>query len=128
MTVTPQLRRHLAGLPGRCPECCWHLPTQGHAPSCSIPSTLGEKGMAETSAAHPADAKRIDTLITTYARSGVEFSANDLRPALTDVKGSLIGARFGAAAKRGLIKRVGYTPSTQAETHGHPIALWRGST
>ena len=35
-----------------------------------------------------------------------------------------MGARFNAAARAGLIVRVGYEPSTKANTHAHPVATW----
>jgi hypothetical protein len=53
-------------------------------------------------------------------------SANDLRAALSDVPGPLVGARFNAAAKAGVIRRIGYVSSTKQNTHGHPVAQWIG--
>lgn len=70
------------------------------------------------------DRKVIDQAIHAFAAQGRPFSANDLRELLPDVRQPLIGARFLAAANRGVIRRVGYTPSTQKSTHAHPIAVW----
>jgi hypothetical protein len=39
----------------------------------------------------------------------------------------LVGARFNAAAKAGVIVHVGYEKSSKANTHAHPIAQWRAA-
>lgn len=69
-------------------------------------------------------AARIDAAILAVARRGGVFSANEVRPLVPDAPGPLMGARFNAAAKRGLISRVGYVASTKESTHGHPVAEW----
>lgn len=79
---------------------------------------------AVNDAADPDVAARIDAAILACARRGGVFSANQVRPLVPDVPGPLMGARFNAAAQRGLIKRVGYTASTKTNTHGHPVAEW----
>lgn len=128
MTVTPHLRAHLSTLPGRCSDCCWHVPTQGHHPNCGEGEALGEQGMAQVAGNHPDDAARVDAVIESFARSGLEFSANDMRGHLTSVVArNVIGARLRAAAKRGRICRTGWVASTQPETHGHHIACWIGT-
>lgn len=72
------------------------------------------------------DRKVIDQAIESFADKGVAFSSNDVRPLLPEVRPALIGARFLAAARSGRIRRVGYVPSTQKTTHGHPVAQWVG--
>lgn len=37
-----------------------------------------------------------------------------------------MGSRFLAAARAGLITRVGYAPSARPTLHAHPIAVWQG--
>lgn len=66
----------------------------------------------------------IDRAIREVAARGVPFSANDVRPLLPDVRAALVGARFMAAAKSGVIRKVGYVPSSDRGTHGHHIAQW----
>lgn len=67
----------------------------------------------------------IDQAIRAVADRGREFSANDVRPLLPPgVRPKLIGARFRTAATRGVIRRVGYTPSTDPGTHAHPVTVW----
>lgn len=70
----------------------------------------------------------IDQAIEAFAGSGQRFSANDLRVLLpTDVPGPLFGARFSAAQTQGRIRFCGYTRSTKPNTHGKPVAIWRGT-
>lgn len=68
----------------------------------------------------------IDQGIRAFAETGQPFSANDLRPLLPDVRSSLMGARFMAAAKAGRIRRVGLATSTKKNTHGKDVARWVG--
>lgn len=70
------------------------------------------------------DRRRIDSAIRTVAARGKPFSANDIRHLVADVPGPLMGARFQAAARAGLIRRVGYVTSTKANTHAHPVTEW----
>lgn len=115
-------------LPGRCSDCGWHIEKQGHSSTCDIPQRLGQEGMVRVTGNHPTDAARVDAVLETFIRSGLEFSLNDMRPHLADVKArNVIGARINAAARAKRIKRIGYEPSTQPETHGHPIARWRAT-
>jgi hypothetical protein len=69
----------------------------------------------------------IDQAIRHFASLGVPFSANDTRPLLPDVRPPLIGARFNAAAKQGLIRRVGFTQSTEPATHAAWVKVWQGA-
>ncbi|PRX90682.1 hypothetical protein [Allonocardiopsis opalescens] len=74
------------------------------------------------------DSAVIDQAIRERVERGEPFSANDIRDRLPDVRSALMGARFMAARKRGLIVRIGYVPSTDRRTHAHPITLWQGAT
>jgi hypothetical protein len=71
---------------------------------------------------------RWDRAIAALARTGEEFTADDVRriagPPLDHPNAA--GARFHAAARRGLIERTGYRKSARQILHAHPIAVWRG--
>lgn len=77
--------------------------------------------------AKPEHRQRIDAAIRQAASTGNPFSANDIRRGLDDIPGPLIGARFNAAARAGVIRHVGYEASTKGNTHGHDIKLWRAA-
>lgn len=82
---------------------------------------------AVNDAADPDVKARIDAAIRRVAARGGVFSANDVRPLIPDVRGGVVGARFNAAARSGLIVRVGYVASSKGNTHGHPVAEWRAA-
>lgn len=69
----------------------------------------------------------IDQAIEVHAQLGKPFSANDLRPLLPPVRTPVIGGRFAAARKRGLIKPIGTVTSSDRGTHAKPVALWIGT-
>ncbi|WP_211208742.1 hypothetical protein [Aeromicrobium marinum] len=133
----------LADLPGRCPACFLHE-VQGHrarlddgvtVTGCTNSGPVGvaagtvarDLGIAATVEAHPDDAARVDEVLNRFIRSGKPFTANDTRPLLTGVKGSVIGGRFNAAARRGLMRRTGKrVPSTDPGTHAHRLDEWQG--
>jgi hypothetical protein len=121
-----RLREYLAHQPGRCPECAWHEPTQGHAPDCERGIRLGREAMAATSDAHPSDVALVDRVLGEYIAAGVPFSLNEMRPHLGQVGDRhVIGARVNAAAKAGRIRHVGYVRSTEPRTKGHEIKVWQ---
>jgi hypothetical protein len=66
----------------------------------------------------------VDKAIVETGRRLGEFSANDVRHLLPEVRRSLIGARFLALSKQGRLQAIGYVPSTDRATHGSPIRLW----
>jgi hypothetical protein len=127
----------------RCKSCGFDPEVQGHrsiagdaVTGCTDSGPLGlylarqrrDEGMAATVEAHPDDAALVDRVLAERIRRGGEFSLNDLRPALASVKAkNVIGARVQAAARAKRIVRVGYVPSTDPATHGHPIANWRAA-
>jgi hypothetical protein len=118
------LLAYLRTQPGRCPHGA-HLATQGCA-DCGAKAKTRLLAAVNDNAA-PDFRDRVDAAIRSAAALGQPFSANDLRHVLSDVPGPLVGARFNAAAKAGLIRRVGYVTSTKANTHGHPVAEWIGA-
>lgn len=56
------------------------------------------------------------------------FTAEDVRAIAGDPPdhANAMGARFNAAARRGLIRRVDYRKAERASLHRHPIAVWVG--
>lgn len=116
------VRDYLAARADRC-EHGWHIPSQGCA-SCGVAFKFA--GQSATIAAHPGDRAAVDAAIRQLAARGGEFSSNDARR-IHGVSGPVVGAAFSAAAKSGLIVRVGYEPSTEPGTHAHPVAVWRAA-
>lgn len=90
---------------------------------------LADHGMAIVEAASTEQQRiHVDQVISDWARSGREWSLNDLRPQLPDVRPALVGARVMHASKTGLIRHTGeYVPSTLRSTRGHRIAVWVGA-
>lgn len=114
----------LASCADRCAHG-YHVETQG-CTDCG--QRLKFEGMGRADAvASPDERSRIDAAIRQVAARGGTFSANDVRPLIHGAHGPLVGARFNAAAKAGLIVRVGYEPSTKDNTHGHPVATWKAA-
>lgn len=123
--MTTSLLDYLRTQPGRC-DHGRHLATMGCS-SCS--DTAKERALAAVNGVADPDFKaRIDAAIRSAAALGEPFSANDLRHVLSDVPGPLVGARFNALAKAGVIRRIGYVASTKTNTHGHPVAEWIGAS
>ena len=123
------LDAYLKADPARCPGCGYHAPTQGHGRECTTSATVRKAaGIAATTGAASGDDKaRIDAAIARWAATGREFSANDLRREFAGVSGPVVGGRFNAAAKRGLIRDTGRrVASTLASTNGHEVRLWIG--
>lgn len=95
---------------------------------------LRDEGMARVTAWSDERCIRvIDSMIQALNRNDLEWSANDLRvriaqvwPEVIEAAPQLVGARVRSAATRGLMRKVGYTPSTLPSTHSHVIAVWRG--
>lgn len=130
----------LATFPGRCPRCLLDTEHQGHRAEidgvetgCTPSGPLGlllarearDAGMARTVAAHPDDAARVDAVLARFIATGRPFSANDTRPYLAGVKGSVVGSCWRAASQARRIVRTGRRfPSTDPGTHAHHIDEW----
>lgn len=69
-----------------------------------------------------------DRAIATLARKRRPFTAEAVRDLVGDPPHhpNAMGSRFLAAARAGLITRVGYAPSARPTLHAHPIAVWQG--
>ncbi|MET9149994.1 hypothetical protein ABZX82_01745 [Streptomyces griseoflavus] len=54
-----------------------------------------------------------------------DFSCNDLRDVLPELGHGFLGAAINSLSRGGIIQHTGrMVPSTQANTHGHRIAVW----
>lgn len=123
-----------------CPDRCYCTCRECHpmtaeptlellAPDGSPGETLRDHAIAAVeAAADPDERARIDNVIEEWARSGLPWSLNDIRPQLAGIRGSLMGARVHTAARRGLIvdtkERV---KSTLPSTHAAELKVWIGA-
>lgn len=89
---------------------------------------LRDAGMALADGAEDDAWKRAaDAAIRALAASGAEFGAEEVRAlAGSPSRPNAFGARFNAAARSGLIRKVGYRKSSRPSLHAHPVAVWRG--
>jgi hypothetical protein len=92
------------------------------------PSAGKAEGIARADAAADPNARAaIDAAIARLAATGEEWSANELRVHVPGITGAIMGARFSAAAKAGLIRDTGKrVPSTLGSTHAHEVRVWVG--
>lgn len=71
------------------------------------------------------DKQVIDDVIAAFAAQRRPFSANDIRPHLpVGVRKCLISRRLIVARHRGLIRRVGFTPSSLKSTNSALIRVY----
>lgn len=122
--MTTQLTEYLTSLANRCPNCGSEPVTQGHTPTC-----VSARKDAALASVTSTDEKRatVDAAIRRFSRLHIPFTANDMRAELAGISGPLVGARFNALAKAGVIEQTGRRiPSNLASTNGHPIIEWRG--
>jgi hypothetical protein len=97
----------------------------------TLGDALKERGMGLADAAAAEDWKaRWDAAIERLARAGEPFTSDEVRELAgppTDHPNAA-GSRFSTAARRGLIRRVGYRNSTRGTLHSHPLSLWKGAS
>ena len=86
-----------------------------------------EAAVVEHGPADEWDRRVIRQAIDTYAATGEPFSSNDLRPLLPEVRKALISRGFITAQRAGVVRKVGFTPSTLESTHGAHVAVYQGS-
>lgn len=69
--------------------------------------------------------KAVIAAIEDTVEPGCVFSANDFRHALPEwVKPHTLGPTLGYLRRKGAVTPVGYVPSTDPGTHGHPVRQW----
>ncbi|MGW5431853.1 hypothetical protein ACWET9_32340 [Streptomyces sp. NPDC004059] len=68
----------------------------------------------------------VEQAVLTFGEALTAFSCNDIREVLPDLGTGFLGAAINSLRTAGVIEHTGqYVPSTQANTHAHPIAVWR---
>jgi hypothetical protein len=90
------------------------------------------KAAGQAVALHASDVRwkaAAETAIVELARSGREFTAEDVRRRVGVLASSpqALGALFSAAAKAGIIRAVGFTVATRPERHGGVLRTWVGA-
>lgn len=95
-----------------------------HAPAVAQALALFELAVNLDQRDDAIDKAVIDAVITHHASLGLPFSVNNLREDLPAVRKLLISRRLIAAQNDGLIRKVGYTPSTLESTHGAVVAVY----
>src|SRR5690349_21527181 len=86
------------------PTRCGHGYHPAQRPFHTCPELEKLAGIQSANDAAPDDVKaRIDAAIRRWAAKGVEFSANDLRDEFPGVSGPIVGGRFDAASRAGVI-------------------------
>ncbi len=90
---------------------------------------LRDRGVSMVDHSTPDDWKSAcDAVIAAMAASGSEFTAEDVREfAGNPPKPNAMGARFLAARRRGLIRRVGVTNATRSTRHACALMVYRGA-
>lgn len=68
----------------------------------------------------------VEQAVLHYGLVKFTFSCNDLREVLPELGHGFLGAAINALRTAGVIEHTGQmVPSTQANTHGHRIAVWK---
>ncbi|MGA5035144.1 hypothetical protein ACPB8P_31940 [Streptomyces cellulosae] len=67
----------------------------------------------------------VEQAVFHYGQCHDEWSCNDLRDVLPELGHGFLGAAINSLRRGGIIAHTGrMVPSTQANTHGHRIAVW----
>lgn len=68
----------------------------------------------------------VEQAVLHFGLDNIRFSCNDLRDVLPELGHGFLGAAINALRTAGVIEHTGQmVPSTQANTHGHRIAVWK---
>lgn len=89
---------------------------------------MRDQGIAQVDSHTPEAWKTsMDTAISTYAKTGRTFTAEDVREIAGEPPTpNAMGARFLQAMKRGIISKVGYRSAHRSSAHGRAIAVYTG--
>ena len=68
--------------------------------------------------------------LAAFARSGTEFTAEDVRDVVGDPPGhpNAMGGSFQKASRQGLIHRVGFRPARRPSRNVSSLAVWKGGS
>ena len=114
--------------PNRCRDCErpleWH-PRPG--PDALYAKEVGMRG-AEFSEVSSGWVQRADDAIRHLAGLGKPFTSDHV-VALVGMPGhyNALGARMNAAARKGVIRKAGYTNAARPSAHARSVALWQGA-
>lgn len=68
----------------------------------------------------------VEQAVLHFGERYITFSCNQIREQLPDLGSGFLGAAINSLRRAGVIEHTGqYVPSTQANTHAHPIAVWK---
>ena len=90
---------------------------------------LRDRGILQVDASTPEDWKATcDFVILWLARSGAEFTAEEVRPWIPEPPHpNAMGARFSAAVRAGVISHLCYRKAKRAKAHARILAVYRGA-
>ena len=116
---------------GRCSACGKNkTPFRPVAADAAGGAALKERGMdqAETAEALIGDwVEKADAELKRLAGSGERFTAETLTGRIgMPSHAKAVGARFNAAARKGLIRKVGFTRANRRAAHSRDLAVWEG--
>jgi len=119
---------------GKCFTCnkqtTWR-PTPAVNAGVKVGERLAQRGMGKAERAATPDGwvERADAELKRLASSGERFTSDALVAAVGAPENhyNAIGARINAAARRGLIRKAGFTKSSRESGHARTIAVWEGA-
>ena len=109
----------------------WTTPDDGARRRADEAASLAERDAGAKNAllsAHTSWRIAAEAVLEELAKSGIEFTADDVRARVGRPPGhdNALGGLFIGAAKREEIVAVGFRVSTRREAHARPIRVWRG--
>lgn len=119
---------------GKCIHCrkqtVWR-PTAAVNAGAKVGERRAQAGMgkAERAAIPEGWTEAADAELRRLARAGDEFTSDTLVGVIgvPETHYNAIGARINAAARAGLIRKVGFTKSSRETGHARTIAVWKGA-
>lgn len=119
---------------GKCHNEKDKLTTWRPAPAVNAGVKVGERqaqagmGKAERAAVPDGWPELADKELRRLAQSGEQFTSDVLVAAVgaPETHFNAIGARINAAARAGVIRKVGFTKSSRESGHARTIAVWEG--
>lgn len=91
-----------------------------------------QANLAAATAGHRTFREHAETALAAFARSGVSFTADDIRgaipPGVEPHSHNVLPSLIRTWAHRGVIQPVGWVRSNRASRHASVNRVWRGST